>query len=77
MGVGAVFISTLALHRLPPAADPPITQMDYLTLALHPIVSFVVFGSIIIRTYSVFLVDSAMLMKSKQMDYLYHFSILD
>lgn len=45
-----MFISTLALHRLPVPADPPVSQQDYLTVALHPIVSFVVFGSIIIRT---------------------------
>ncbi|KAF8161053.1 Sodium/hydrogen exchanger [Crassisporium funariophilum] len=47
MGVGAVFISTLAIHRLPHPADPPVSQQDFLTVALHPIVSFVVLSSII------------------------------
>lgn len=49
MGVGAIFISTLALHKLPTPANPPVTQQDYLALSLQPIVSFVVLGSIIIR----------------------------
>jgi hypothetical protein len=49
MGVGAIFISTLALHKLPPPHDPPVTQQDYLALSLQPIVSFVVLASIIIR----------------------------
>ncbi|KAF8972166.1 Sodium/hydrogen exchanger family-domain-containing protein [Flammula alnicola] len=53
MGVGAVFISTLALHRLPTPANPPVTQQDYLTLALQPIVSFVVLGSIVIHGLSI------------------------
>jgi hypothetical protein len=49
MGVGAVFVSTLAIHRLPSPANPPVTQQDYLSLALQPIVSFIVLSSIIIR----------------------------
>ncbi|PPQ68203.1 hypothetical protein CVT25_015035 [Psilocybe cyanescens] len=53
MGVGAVFISTLALHRLPAPADPPVTQQDYLGLALQPIVSFVVLSSVIIHGLSI------------------------
>lgn len=52
MGVGAVFISTLAIHRLPSPQNPPVTQQDYLSLALEPIVSFIVFSSIIIRQYT-------------------------
>jgi len=56
MGVGAVFISTLAVSRLPLPANPPITQQDYLALSLHPIVSFVVLSSIIIREFSEVLV---------------------
>jgi hypothetical protein len=44
-----VFISTLAIHRLPSPHDPPVTQQDYLTLSLQPIVSFIVLSSIIIR----------------------------
>ncbi|KAF8973315.1 Sodium/hydrogen exchanger family-domain-containing protein [Flammula alnicola] len=53
MGVGAVFISTLAIHRLGTPVDPPITQQDYLTLAIQPIVSFVVLSSIIIHGLSI------------------------
>lgn len=49
MGVGAIFISTLAAHRLPHPANPPVTQQDYLTHALQPMVAFVVLASIIIR----------------------------
>jgi hypothetical protein len=52
MGVGAVFISTLAIHRLPSPQDPPVTQQDYLSLSLQPIVSFIVLSSIIIREYT-------------------------
>ena len=49
MGVGAVFVSTLALHKLPSPSYPPETQQDYLALMLQPIVTSVVLGSIIIR----------------------------
>ena len=49
MGVGAVFVSTLALHKLPSPRYPPETQQDYLALMLQPIVTSVVLGSIIIR----------------------------
>jgi hypothetical protein len=49
MGVGAVFISTLAIHHLPSPQDPPVTQQDYLSLSLQPIVSFIVLSSIIVR----------------------------
>jgi hypothetical protein len=52
MGVGAVFISTLAIHRLGTPADPPVTQQDHLTLAIQPIVCFVVLASIIVRKFT-------------------------
>ena len=58
MGVGAVFISTLAIHRLDEPTDPPITQEDYLALTLQPIIAFVVLASIIIRTSKPLLVAS-------------------
>jgi sodium/hydrogen antiporter len=51
MGVGAVFISTLALTRLPEPHDPPQNQQELLAATLQPIVSFVVLGSILIRMY--------------------------
>jgi hypothetical protein len=53
MGVGAMFISTLALHQLPTPSDSPQTQQDILALSIHPIVSFVVLSSIIVRASAV------------------------
>ena len=53
MGVGAIFISTLALHQLPSPSNPPQTQQDILALSIHPIVSFVVLSSIIVRASTV------------------------
>jgi hypothetical protein len=53
MGVGAIFISTLAVHQLPSPSNPPQTQQDILTLSIHPIVSFVVLSSIIVRASAV------------------------
>jgi len=53
MGVGAVFVSTLALHMLPAPNYPPQTQEDLLALTLQPIVTFVVLGSIIIHGLSI------------------------
>jgi len=53
MGVGAIFISTLALHRLPEPRSPAETQQDILATALHPVVGFVVLVSIIIHGLSV------------------------
>lgn len=49
MGVGAVFISTLAVSQLPVPHSPPENQQELLAATLQPIVSFVVLGSIIIR----------------------------
>ncbi|KAI0070725.1 Sodium/hydrogen exchanger [Panus rudis PR-1116 ss-1] len=49
MGVGAVFISTLAVERLPKPESPPRNQEEYLAATLQTIVSFVVLGSILIR----------------------------
>ena len=54
MGVGAIFISTLALRQLPPpSSNTPQTQQDILALSIHPIVSFVVLSSIIVRASAV------------------------
>ena len=49
MGVGAIFISTLALTRLPEPQSPPADQSELLAATLQPIVSFVVLCSILIR----------------------------
>ncbi|KAJ4468221.1 Sodium/hydrogen exchanger [Lentinula aciculospora] len=51
MGVGAVFISTLALTELPTPHNPPQNQEELLALCIQPVVAFVVLGSIIIRSY--------------------------
>ncbi|KAJ8703235.1 hypothetical protein PTI98_001874 [Pleurotus ostreatus] len=53
MGVGAIFISTLALTRLPDPQNPPQNQAELLAAVLHPIVSFVVLCSIIIHGLSI------------------------
>jgi hypothetical protein len=49
MGVGAIFVSTLAVTRLKEPDGPPKNQEELLAATLQPIVSFVVLGSIIIR----------------------------
>jgi len=53
MGVGAIFISTLALARLDEPHIPPRNQEERLAASIHPIVSFVVLGSIIIHGLSI------------------------
>ncbi|KAF8590978.1 hypothetical protein K439DRAFT_1328630 [Ramaria rubella] len=52
-GVGAIFISTLALSKLDAPQVPPQNQEERLAASLHPIVSFVVLGSIIIHGLSI------------------------
>ena len=49
MGVGAIFISTLALSELKVPHDPPQNQEEFLAATLQIIVSFIVLCSIIIR----------------------------
>ena len=53
MGVGAAFISTLALHKLPTPSNPPQNQQDILALAIPPIVCFVILSSIAIRASAI------------------------
>ncbi|KAF5389483.1 hypothetical protein D9757_004300 [Collybiopsis confluens] len=53
MGVGAVFISTLALTELPTPHNPPQNQEELLALYIQPVVAFVVLGSIIIHGLSI------------------------
>ncbi|KAI0305565.1 Sodium/hydrogen exchanger family-domain-containing protein [Multifurca ochricompacta] len=53
IGVGAVFISTLAQSRLEAPHDPPQSQEDLLAISLQPIVSFIVLGSILIHGLSI------------------------
>lgn len=47
--MGAIFISTLAITRLAEPHLPPHNQEERLAASLHPLVSFVVLGSIIVR----------------------------
>jgi hypothetical protein len=49
MGVGAIFISSLALSKLPTPQDPPADQKELLAAVIPSIIPFVVLGSIIIR----------------------------
>ena len=42
-------MSALAQSRLAVPQNPPASQGDVLAIALQPIVSFVVFGSIVVR----------------------------
>jgi hypothetical protein len=49
IGVGAVFISSFAQSRLEAPQNPPSSQQDILAIALQPIISFVILGSILIR----------------------------
>ncbi|KAK2467346.1 hypothetical protein APHAL10511_000581 [Amanita phalloides] len=65
MGVGAVFVSTLALHKLPSPNFPPESQQDYLALMLQPIVTFVVLGSIIVHGLSIPFFNLGRSMKSR------------
>lgn len=53
MGVSAVFVSALALTRLPTPENPPADQAQCLAATIQPIVSFVVLGSIIIHGLSI------------------------
>ena len=52
MGVGAIFVSTLAVLELPTPHDPPQSQAELLAATLQTIVSSVVLGSIVIRMSS-------------------------
>ncbi|KAH9054253.1 Sodium/hydrogen exchanger family-domain-containing protein [Lactarius vividus] len=53
IGVGAVFIATLAQSHLEVPQDPPQTQEDLLAIALQPMVAFVVLGSILTHGLSI------------------------
>ena len=51
MGVGAIFVSTLALSELQTPHNPPQGQEEFLAATLQIIVSFIVLCSIIIREF--------------------------
>ncbi|KAG1730025.1 Cation/H+ exchanger [Suillus lakei] len=49
----SIFVSSLALTRLPTPEYPPADQAQYLAATIQPIVSFVVLGSIIVHGLSI------------------------
>lgn len=49
MGVGALFVSTFAIRKLEEHNGEPGSQAQLLAEYLHPIVAFVVLGSVIVR----------------------------
>jgi hypothetical protein len=49
VGVGAIFIATLAAEKLPHPEVPPRNQTDILALLIEPVIAFIVMCSILIR----------------------------
>jgi len=49
MGVSAIFVSCIAVHRLPDSQSPPTSQQDILAMALPSVVGFSVLASILVR----------------------------
>ncbi|KAI1790160.1 Sodium/hydrogen exchanger family-domain-containing protein [Ganoderma leucocontextum] len=53
MGIGAVFISTLAAEQLPVPENPPVGQQQMLAASIQPIVAFMVLCSIAVHGLSI------------------------
>ncbi|KAL4081124.1 Sodium/hydrogen exchanger family-domain-containing protein [Scleroderma citrinum] len=53
IGIGAVYISTLAVEYLPKPANPPANQTEFLASTIQPIVAFMVLCSITIHGLSI------------------------
>ncbi|KAI0632221.1 Sodium/hydrogen exchanger family-domain-containing protein [Trametes polyzona] len=53
MGIGAVFISTLAAEQLPHPHEPPEGQQELLAASIQPIVAFMVLCSIAVHGLSI------------------------
>ncbi|KAI0647955.1 Sodium/hydrogen exchanger family-domain-containing protein [Trametes meyenii] len=53
MGIGAIFISTLAAEQLPEPHDPPEGQQELLSASIQPIVAFMVLCSIAVHGLSI------------------------
>ncbi|KAH7885524.1 Sodium/hydrogen exchanger family-domain-containing protein [Phlebopus sp. FC_14] len=53
IGIGAVYISTLAVEYLPTPADPPANQTEFLASTIQPIVAFMVLCSVAIHGLSI------------------------
>ncbi|KZP23388.1 hypothetical protein FIBSPDRAFT_461868 [Athelia psychrophila] len=53
IGVGGIFISTLAAQKLPQPSSPPANQTEMLAATIQPIVAFMVLCSILIHGLSI------------------------
>lgn len=53
IGIGAIYISTLAAQQLPKPNNPPANQTDFLALTIQPIVAFMVLCSVAIHGLSI------------------------
>jgi len=53
IGIGAIFISTLAAEILPRPQNPPANQAEYLATLIQPVVAFMVLCSILIHGLSI------------------------
>ncbi|KAH8104782.1 Sodium/hydrogen exchanger family-domain-containing protein [Cristinia sonorae] len=53
MGIGAIYISTLAAMKLPHAHHPPESQTDFLAATIQPIVAFMVLFSVAVHGLSI------------------------
>jgi hypothetical protein len=51
MGVGAIFISTLARTKLPEPHDPPRDQVELLAATIGPITAWLVLCSVLFREF--------------------------
>ncbi|KAH7923352.1 hypothetical protein BV22DRAFT_1036441 [Leucogyrophana mollusca] len=53
IGIGAVYISTLAAAQLPKPSNPPANQTEFLAATIQPIVAFMVLCSVAIHGLSI------------------------
>ncbi|VDC00420.1 unnamed protein product [Peniophora sp. CBMAI 1063] len=53
MGIGAIFISTLAAQQLPEAEEPPVGSAQLTRATIQPIVAFMVVVSIVVHGLSI------------------------
>ncbi|KAG1818647.1 Sodium/hydrogen exchanger family-domain-containing protein [Suillus subaureus] len=53
IGIGAIYISTLAARQLPKPNNPPTNQTEFLALTIQPIVAFMVLCSVAIHGLSI------------------------
>ncbi|KAG2362844.1 Sodium/hydrogen exchanger family-domain-containing protein [Suillus spraguei] len=53
IGIGAIYISTLAAQQLPKPSNRPVNQTEFLALTIQPIVAFMVLCSVAIHGLSI------------------------